>query len=138
MHYMRWDLTGDDQLKFESGRKYAFMIGLEEPGEGRGFTLANANAASVNAPARMMDSHDKYHGGWGLRREGDGTVPPTMIPADSPPEDPGKNDGLRSESLFATGADRFDLSPTCDGYPDVDTYRDLEFSLEVHHDKPSE
>jgi hypothetical protein len=28
-------------------------------------------------------------------------------------------------------AARFDLSPTSDGYPDVDTYRDLEFYFEI-------
>jgi len=42
---------------------------------------------------------------------------------------------LLNESLFKTPPDRFELPPAFDGYPDVDTYRDLEFYLEVHPGK---
>jgi hypothetical protein len=130
-HYMRWAFTGDDRLTFEAGKRYAFMVGFEEPGRNRGFTLANANKAGIDAPPSLTDQHDRYHGGWGLRREGDGTLPPTMIPGPQPPADAQKVEQLKRESLFATGAARYELSPTTDGYPDVDTYRDHEFYLEV-------
>lgn len=130
-HYMRWAFTGDDRLTFEAGKRYAFMVGFEEPGKNRGFTLANMNAASSPAPPRIGDQADRYHGGWGLRREGDGTVPPTMIPGKGPPADPKVVEKLTGQSLFATGDARYKLSPTTDGYPDVDTYRDQEFYLEV-------
>lgn len=136
LHYMRWDLTGADELKFEAGRRYAFMIGFEEPGDQRGFTLANPNAASVDAPPSLTDSHDRYHGGWGLRREGDGTTPPVMQPGAQPPPDPALRAKQIRESLFATGDGRYVLSPTTDGYPDVDTYRDLQFCLEAHWTAP--
>lgn len=136
-HYMRWKLTGADRLKFEAGKRYAFMIGFEEPGSQRGFTLSNPNAASVDAPPGLTDRHDRYHGGWGLRREGDGTLPPTMLPGSTPPSDPTARARLVRESLFATGPARYSLSPTTDGYPDVDTYRDHEFYLEVFWSKPS-
>jgi len=130
MVYLRWSLKGEAQLRLEAGKRYAFMVGFEEPGRERGFTLANANAASVNAPPSLTDTHDRYTGGWGLRREGDGTVPPTMLPGPQPPEDSARLNRLRTEALFSSGEQRFRLSPTTDGFPDVDTYRDLEFYLE--------
>ncbi len=131
LHYMRWALSGDDRLTFQAGKRYAFMIGFEEPGPHRGFTLANVNLASLPDAPSLNDKHDRYHGGWGLRREGDGTLPPTMIPGKAPPTDRNKLKLLQRQSLFATGEDRYKLSPTTDGYPDVDTYRDHEFYLEV-------
>ena len=56
-----------------------------------------------------------------------------MIPGPKPPADATKRRALIAESLFATGAGRYALSPTTDGYPDVDTYRDHQFYLEVTH-----
>jgi hypothetical protein len=129
--YLRWALNGEARLRLETGKRYAFMVGFEGPGRERGFTLANANAAGVDAPPSLTDAHDRYHGGWGLRREGDGTTPPTMLPAPEPPRDPIQLARLRAEALFAQGKARFALSPTTDGFPDVDTYRDLEFYLET-------
>jgi hypothetical protein len=129
--YMRWSFTNKDALRLEAGKRYAFVLGFEEPGKNRGFTLANYNAAGVNAPPSLTDKHDAYHGGWGLRREGDGTLPPTMIPGAKPPADEKQRGKLREESLFAPGDQRYQLSPGTDGYPDVDTYRDLEFYIEA-------
>ncbi len=129
--YMRWRFICEAQPEFVKGQRYAFMVGFQSPGPGRGFTLGNANAAGVDAPPSLNDAHDRYHGGWGLRREGDGTVPPSMIPGPQPPGDAAKMLQLRGESLFADGDDRFRLSPTTVGFPDVDTYRDLEFYLET-------
>lgn len=130
MVYLRWRLEGEARPRFEAGKRYAFMVGFEEPGRERGFTLANANAASVNEPPRLNDAHDRYQGGWGLRREGDGTLPPTMFPGPQPPGEAARLQRLRTEALFAEGESRFRLSPTTDGFPDVDTYRDMEFYLE--------
>ncbi len=127
--YMKWDLTGGAEPRFEAGKRYAFMVGIAAPGEARGFTLANRNNASSKAPPGMTDGEDAYHGGWGLRREGNGKVPPAMVPGGQPPGDPDVVRRLRAESAFPDGDDRFAISPTCDGYPDVDTYRDLEFYL---------
>jgi hypothetical protein len=134
--YLRWKLTGDSAIRFAAGRRYAFMVGFEEPGRERCFTLANANAAAVNAPSSLTDAHDPYHGGWGIRREGDGTLPPTQQPGEQPPADAAGIARLQEESLFATGSARFALTPTTDGFPDVDTYRDFEFYLEGREIKP--
>ncbi len=131
MVYLRWALEREARLPLKAGKRYAFMVGFEEPGPERGFTLANANAAGVNAPPSLTDAHDRYPGGWGLRREGDGTLPPTMIPGEHPPADAAQREQLYREAVFGEGLLRYLLSPTTDGYPDVDTYRDLEFYLEA-------
>ncbi len=130
--YIRWDLLGADEILCRAGRRYAFMVGFEEPGAERAFTLANDNAASHGAAPALTGSWDAYPGGWGLRREGDGTLPPTIVKQDSAPMEAAIRNRLIGESLFGTGRDRYSLSPTTDGYPDVDTYRDHEFYLEVH------
>jgi len=130
LHYLRFDLTDEDELVFEAGKRYAFMVGFVRPGPQRAFTLGNENAAGVKASPSMADRHDYYHNGWGLRREGDGTTPPTMVGSE---ESSVANDVLARlvrESLFKQPPERYELSPTTDGYPDVDTYRDLEFYME--------
>lgn len=132
LHYLRLDLTGADELVFKSGRRYAFMVGFTQPGPERAFTLGNNNAASAKAVPSLTDSHDYYHDGWGLRREGDGKVPPTMTGNPQPVSDPQFRRKLIRESLFDAPPGRYELAPTTDGYPDVDTYRDLEFYLEAH------
>ncbi len=138
LHYLRWDLTGEDELAFERGKRYAFMVGLAEPGPERAFTLANRNSAGAEDPPRLADEHDRYGGGWALRREGDGTLPPTMTGRAAPPANPAMRRRLIRESLFAAPPGRFELKPTTEGYPDVDTYRDLEFYIEVHADPDQE
>jgi len=130
--YIRWDLLGADEIACRAGRRYAFMVGFEEPGPESAFTLANNNAAPSGASPSLTDAFDAYHRGWELRREGDGSLPPEMVPRDQAPEDTRPHRNLIEGSLFAVGPDRYVLSPTTDGYPDVDTYRDHEFYLEVH------
>jgi hypothetical protein len=134
--YLHWQFAGEARLKFQAGKRYAFLVGCEEPSRARGFTLANVNAAGVNAPPSLTGAHDRYHGGWGLRREGDGTLPPTMFPGAQPPDDSAQLGRLHREALFAEGPSRYSLSPTTDGFPDVDTYRDLEFYLETDVSTP--
>ena len=127
--YLKWDMLGEDEVELRKGGRYAFMVGFASPGAERNFTLANRNNASSTRPPAMADRSDTYHGGWGLRREGNGNTPPVMIPGKNPPGDPDKLRRLREESMFPTGKARFAISPTCDGYPDVDTYRDHEFYI---------
>ena len=131
LRYLRWDFTGDDALEFQAGSCCAFVVGFETPGPERGFTLANRNTASVDAPPALGDSHDAYMGGWAVRREGDGTLPPFMSPSPVAPREAGLRKRLVGESMFESGEGRFSLSPTTAGYPDVDTYRDYEFYLEA-------
>jgi hypothetical protein len=125
--YMKWTFSGHDGLKFQKDQRYAFMIGFVEAGSQKNFTLANRNRASSPRPPDIVDAEDTYHGGWSLRREGNGKTPPLIIPGEQPPADPVKLSQLKAESTFPKGNAHYTISPTCEGYPDVDTYRDLEF-----------
>lgn len=126
--YMRWKLS--EPLSLEEGKRYAFIIGFTQPGIGHSFTLANTNMASIDAPPSLIDEHDLYPAGWAIRREGDGTLPPIMYERQDPPVDMRTRQRMIDQSLFKSGINRYHLTPTTDGYPDVDTYRDLEFVLE--------
>ena len=53
-----------------------------------------------------------------------------MVPGNDPPADQNLVESLKTESLFPAGNERFDLSPTSNGFPDVDTYRAFEFYIE--------
>ena len=128
MQFLRFSL--EPPLTLGPGQ-YAFIVGFTEPGNLRGLTFANANRASLPDAPAIGDSHDLYGGGWGIRREGNGKVPPTMLDQTSEPADETLRKSLQSESLFPDGAARFAIAPTTDGYPDVDTYRDLTFALEI-------
>lgn len=127
--YMKWTFTGPDAPRFERGRRYAFMVGFAVPGPERNFTLANHNNAGSPLPPALNDSDNAYHGGWAIRREGNGRTPPLMVPADQPPTDPETLDRLKTESTFPEGDAHYAISPTTRGFPDVDTYRDLEFYI---------
>ncbi|HSJ67117.1 MAG TPA: hypothetical protein VK921_05570 [Anditalea sp.] len=129
LYYIRWAL-GEPQY-FKSGKSYAFIVGFEEPSDGLGFTLANYNRASDPGPAILQAPENPYKEGWSIRREGNGNYPPLMVPGENPPTDNIVLQALYDESLFATDIKRYLLQPTTDGYPDVDTYRDLEFALEI-------
>jgi hypothetical protein len=136
--YLRLDLTGKSELVLTGGKRYAFMLGFVEPGPARCFTVGNWNHAKENAPPSLTDKYDTYHDGWALRREGDGTIPPMMTGKRKQPEDAALLKKFVKESMFDPPPARFDLPPATDGYPDVDTYRDMEFYLEVHPDKNRE
>ncbi len=129
LRYMRWDMEGEAELLLEGGKSYSFIVGFTEGGPELGFTLGNNNRAALSDPPELLvDANGKPW--WSIRREGDGTLPPTQIPGDNPPEDDSLRAALIAESLF----DEFHettLSPTTDGFPDVDTYRSHEFYLEV-------
>ena len=77
----------------------------------------------------VIDEHDTYGGGWSLRREGNGRTPPLKVPGERPPTDPDTLRQLTAESTFPVGGAHYAIPPTCEGYPDVDTYRDLEFYI---------
>jgi len=126
--YLRWSFNRP--IFFEANKRYGFMVGLLESGEGFGFTLANANQAAKSDVPSLDDRHTPYKGGWSFRREGDGTLPPTMFPGEEPPNSDSLVQALKTESFFRAGDERFLLSPTSDGFPDVDTYRAYEFYLE--------
>ncbi len=130
--YIRWNLTGSDEIELSggaAGKRFAFMVGFSEDRPDQGFTIGNFNdAANTAAPALRKDINNKQW--WCIRREGDGTLPPTQIPGATPPSDPLVRQGLENESLFKPNH-QLTLPPTCDGFPDVDTYREFEFYIET-------
>ena len=129
LRYLRWDLRGDAELTLPGGKRYAFMVGFSNPAPGYGFTLGNNNlAAGPDGPALRQDANGERW--WSIRREGDGTLPPTQHPGDTPPTDSTLVTALQNESLYAPGHE-LELQPTTDGFPDVDTYRTVEFYLET-------
>ena len=120
---------GADRLRCQKDKRYAFMVGFVEPAAERNFTLANRNNASSPREPAMVDGLDTYPRGWGLRREGNGKNPPLKIPGEQPPPNPAVRRQLQAESAFPHGPARYAIPPTCEGYPDVDTYRDHEFYI---------
>jgi hypothetical protein len=127
--YLKWDFTNEEALRFVKGKRYAFMVGFCTAGPERNFTLSNRNLAARPDPPTMQGAGDNYAGGWGLRREGNGVNPPLIIPGDEPPVDPAPQRRLQEQSSFPSAERRYAIKPTCEGYPDVDTYRDHEFYL---------
>ena len=127
-HLRYFRLTLPRPLRLPAGRRYAFMVGFERPGKKRGIGLANTSAVDDQSPARWIrDANGCIT--WCIRREGDGTLPPRMIAATDPPADVNVRETLVRQSTFP--ANHFEtLVPTADGYPDIDTYRTLQFYLE--------
>lgn len=128
LRYFRVALPAGAGLRLKGGRRFAFVVGFAEPGARRGIGLANHHTVHSQAPPEFMrDARGKER--WAIRREGNGRLPPTMIEAPEPPADAARRASLVAEAVFP--ARRWEsLMPTSDGYPDVDTYRTLEFAVE--------
>ncbi|WP_420458434.1 endo-1,4-beta-xylanase [Neolewinella sp.] len=129
LRYLRWNLEGDGELTLAGGKRYAFMVGFTSSGPRKGFSLGNDNGAADGA-APVLRSDPNGSSWWSIRREGDGTLPPTQIPGIDPPTDEDLRRQLIRESSYAENFE-CTLSPTTDGFPDVDTYRTLEFYVET-------
>ena len=129
LRFVRFAFADADRLTLLPGRRYAFLVGFESPGADRGLGLAITT--TVHTPEQAVfvtDAAGLIR--WGVRREGSGLLPPTTLPSARPPTDPAVHDRLVAESLFAP--DHWNaLEPTSNGYPDVDTYRTLQFYLEA-------
>ncbi len=129
LRYFRCDFMNSSELTLNGGKRYAFMIGFAEPGKDRGLALAiDSEVHTKETAAFVRDARGLAR--WGIRREGNGSIPPTMIGHSKPPSDKELHRTLVSESMFPKN--HFEtLAPTTDGYPDVDTYRTLQFYLEL-------
>ena len=129
LRYLRCDFEGDSEIILEGGKRYAFMIGFTEPGKDRGVAFAIDTEVHTKEPAEFVKDENGLIK-WGIRREGNGTLPPTMIANANPPSKKKEYKKLVTESMFAENHYE-KLSPTSNGYPDVDTYRTMQFYLEL-------
>lgn len=129
LRFIRLDFLENSEIRFQGSKTYAFMVGFMEPAPDRGLALAISSEVHTKEPATFVK--DKLGNvRWGIRREGNGTTPPKMIGQSQPPVDPLALKQLQDESLFPDNHFKT-LPPTTDGYPDVDTYRTLQFYLEL-------
>ena len=134
--YLRFDLAGGDEPVLQPGKRYAFLIGFAEPGHERHLGLANDTIVRDNSiydrenpPSFVVDANG--HPTWGIRREGNGALPPKMNGELHPPAPGPARDAALDDSVFADDH-AMTLTPSSDGYPDVDTYRVFVFALELH------
>jgi hypothetical protein len=116
--YLKFKIPEYESIILNPGQRYAFLIMIDEPGEGHGFTLAN-----------LFDGN--YDGGHGIRREGDGIFPPAKADPEYDFTHSLNSAALKAARLPVDFDERISLSPGTNGYPDVDTWRDLEFYIEA-------
>ncbi|QDV65172.1 hypothetical protein [Crateriforma conspicua] len=128
LRYVRFDLTDEDEITLQSGRRYAFMVGFEHPGVDRGLGIAVTTKVHTQEAAQFdVDANGTPR--WAVRREGDGTLPPTMLDTTEEPTEDALRQTLVRQSMFRPN--HWDtLLPTSDGYPDVDTYMTRQFYIE--------
>jgi hypothetical protein len=127
--FIRFALTGDDQVVLEPNTTYAFLVGFVEPAPERAMTLANAFRGN-------------YPDGHGIRREGSADTPAWFNPAASTPytaamflsdtNNPQALVAALDKACFPRAFEQRvnDLTFGTMGLPDVCTYRDLQFYLE--------
>ncbi|MBV6647968.1 MAG: hypothetical protein KI790_21080, partial [Cyclobacteriaceae bacterium] len=90
---------------------------IDELGLYQGFTLAN-------------NFYGEYEAGHGIRRDGNGLFPPPVADPTLPHDDNTNAKAFESARFPADFTVRAKLPVGTDGYPDVDTWRDLEFYVE--------
>lgn len=115
---LRFDVSGGAEIMLRPGVRYAFLVIIDGPGPERGFTLANRY-------------YGRYLGGHGVRREGDGVMPPEPADPASPVDAIGNRQALAAARLPSDFGRRTSLPPGTRGFPDVDTHRDLYFFVEA-------
>jgi len=116
--FVRFRFDGAAPLLLQPGGTYAFMLMLEDEMDDNGFTLANRYAGG-------------YAGGHGIRREGNGTYPPPTGDVQLDPTHPDNAEALAGGRLPVDMSVRAAIPPGTNGYPDVDTYRDVAFWVQA-------
>lgn len=113
---IHFSFSPSDQILLEPGKTYAFLVMLVEMGDDVGFTLAN------HFDGDFPDGH-------GIRRDGRGVFPPPTADPSKPFEDPVNAQALESARFPKELTERIKISPGTNGYPDVDTWRDVFFVI---------
>lgn len=99
-------------------KQYAFLIMIDKAGHERGFSLAN-------------NYRGNYDLGHGIRRDGNGVFPPVQADPQFDFSHDKNFEALKSAHFPANFEERCAISPGTNGYPDVCTWRDLEFYIEA-------
>ena len=115
---LRFALPPDRTITLQPGKTYAFLIMIDQMGKDYGLTLAN-------------HYYGKYPGGHGIRRDGNGVFPPVPPDPSKDFKDPANRKAYESAHFPADMQKRTAIAPGTDGYPDVDTWRDLQFYVEA-------
>lgn len=117
--YLRFEIPTSLNIILHPQKQYAFLVMIDEMGAEAGFSLAN-------------NYYGSYEGGHGIRRDGNGIFPP--VPADPSKDftDPINKRAIESAHFPAHFLDRIKIIPGTNGYPDVCTWRDLEFYIEAN------
>ncbi len=129
LRFFRMVLPEDQRWVLQPGKRYAFLLGFEEEGAERGLALAIYSETHFQEAAAFLKDPSGTPW-WAVRREGDGTIPPTMTGTPERPSDPELIAKLKRESLFPSDHHE-KILPTSTGYPDVNTYHIFQFYLET-------
>jgi hypothetical protein len=116
--YLTFLIPKSQSITLEKGKTYAFLIMIDEKGKNRGFTLANRYIGN------FPDGH-------GIRRDGNGIFPPVPPNPMKDFNDPENKAAMQSAHFPDDFNERVKIQPGTNGYPDVCTWRDLFFLIEV-------
>jgi hypothetical protein len=116
--YLKFVIPSDLNILLHPQKQYAFLIMIDKAGPERGFTLAN-------------NYYGNYKSGHGIRRDGNGKFPPVQADPRFDFIHKTNLEALKSAHFPSNFEERCTISPGTNGYPDVCTWRDLEFYIEV-------
>ncbi|HET6555735.1 MAG TPA: hypothetical protein VFG54_00380, partial [Prolixibacteraceae bacterium] len=116
--YLQFILPEKQAIILQPGKQYAFLVMINQMGEERGFTLAN-------------NFYGSYKDGHGIRRDGSGIFPPPKADPMKDFTDPINAKALQAAHFPSDFNERTNIQPGTNGYPDVCTWRDLEFYIQA-------
>jgi hypothetical protein len=114
--YLRFSLPQSANVMLQPGKTYAFLVMIDQMDADVGFTLAN-------------NYYGSYEGGHGIRRDGNGVFPPEPADPSKDFTDPANRKALEAAHFPENFQERIKIAPGTNGYPDVCTWRDLEFYI---------
>lgn len=116
--FLHFKLPATANIELQPGKKYAFLVMIDEMGSDVGFTLAN-------------NYYGSYEGGHGIRRDGNGVFPPEPADPSKDFTDPANKKAMEAAHFPTNFEERIKIAPGTNGYPDVCTWRDLAFFIEA-------
>lgn len=112
--YLTFLLPQQPKVMLEPNKQYAFLIMINKKAKEAGFSLANEYLGA-------------YSFGHGIRRDGNGIFPPEPADVSKDFTHPHNRKAYQSAHFPKNFKKRTNIAPGTNGYPDVDTWRDLVF-----------